>query len=283
MLALRVDPVQAHRPLAVDPGRPLEHGRHHQLERDLRLPLAQQLERRRPPGPTFGCCALRRLVDGRLGERPVEGLPDDHGQHGAVRERADRGLERRDVVGGEQDRDLLGRSLGARLRRVEVDARPEVLPVRRVRRSCRPAARPSGSRAGRAGSSRSTAEPVTPLPFRTVIVVSRGGGAFRRGFGFSPSATAVAFLGDSTSGLRELLHGLPDVLARGRGGRSRRLLQPLDLRLEEVAGRERVGEERVAQHGLPVELRRCRPDADLDVLRDRLDHLRQLERRRASP
>ena len=45
------------------------------------------------------------------------------------------------------------------------------------------------------------AEPVTPFPFRTVIVVSRGAGAFfAEGFGFSFSATCVAFCGDSTSG-----------------------------------------------------------------------------------
>ena len=42
---------------------------------------------------------------------------------------------------------------------------------------------------------------MTPLPFSTVIVVSRGGGAFTaRFFGFSFSATAVALSGDSTSG-----------------------------------------------------------------------------------
>ena len=42
---------------------------------------------------------------------------------------------------------------------------------------------------------------MTPFPFRTVIVVSRGGGALSTdGFGFSFSATAVAFSGDSTSG-----------------------------------------------------------------------------------
>ncbi len=45
------------------------------------------------------------------------------------------------------------------------------------------------------------AEPVTPFPFSTVIVVSRGGGALLAdGFGFSFSATWVAFFGDSTSG-----------------------------------------------------------------------------------
>ena len=45
------------------------------------------------------------------------------------------------------------------------------------------------------------ADPVTPFPFRTVIVVSRGAGAFfAEGFGFSFSATCVAFCGDSTSG-----------------------------------------------------------------------------------
>jgi hypothetical protein len=45
------------------------------------------------------------------------------------------------------------------------------------------------------------AEPATPFPFRTVIVVSRGGGAlFAVAFGFSFSATWVAFCGDSTSG-----------------------------------------------------------------------------------
>ena len=45
------------------------------------------------------------------------------------------------------------------------------------------------------------AEPVTPFPFRTVIVVSRGGGALvADGFGFSFSATWVAFFGESTSG-----------------------------------------------------------------------------------
>ena len=38
---------------------------------------------------------------------------------------------------------------------------------------------------------------MTPFPFSTVIVVSR---RWRRGFSFSPSATAVAFSGDSTSG-----------------------------------------------------------------------------------
>ena len=45
------------------------------------------------------------------------------------------------------------------------------------------------------------AEPVTPFPFRTVIVVSRAGGALSTArFGFSFSATRVAFWGDSTSG-----------------------------------------------------------------------------------
>ena len=39
---------------------------------------------------------------------------------------------------------------------------------------------------------------MTPLPFSTVTVVSFAGGAFV--FTFSPSATAVAFLGESTSG-----------------------------------------------------------------------------------
>ena len=39
---------------------------------------------------------------------------------------------------------------------------------------------------------------MTPLPLSTVTVVSFGGGAFV--FTFSPSATAVAFFGDSTSG-----------------------------------------------------------------------------------
>jgi hypothetical protein len=38
------------------------------------------------------------------------------------------------------------------------------------------------------------AEPVTPFPLRTVIAVSRGGGAFAaEAFGFSFSATWVAF------------------------------------------------------------------------------------------
>ncbi len=45
------------------------------------------------------------------------------------------------------------------------------------------------------------AEPVTPFPFRTVIVVSRAGGAFvADGFGFSFRATCVALRGESTSG-----------------------------------------------------------------------------------
>ena len=39
---------------------------------------------------------------------------------------------------------------------------------------------------------------MTPLPLSTVTDVSRGGGAFF--LSFSPSATAVAFFGDSTSG-----------------------------------------------------------------------------------
>ena len=42
------------------------------------------------------------------------------------------------------------------------------------------------------------AEPVTPFPFRTVMLVSRGAGT--RCLSFSPSATAVAFSEDSTSG-----------------------------------------------------------------------------------
>ena len=42
------------------------------------------------------------------------------------------------------------------------------------------------------------AEPETPLPFKTVMVVALGAGA--RVFTFSPRATAVAFSDDSTSG-----------------------------------------------------------------------------------
>ena len=42
------------------------------------------------------------------------------------------------------------------------------------------------------------AEPETPLPLSTVIVVAPGAG--ERRFTFSPSATAVAFSDDSTSG-----------------------------------------------------------------------------------
>ena len=57
---------------------------------------------------------------------------------------------------------------------------------------------------------------------------------------------------------------------------------PFELRLEEVAGGKRVGEERVAEHGLAVELR-VAADADLDVLGDRLDHARQVERPGTGP
>ena len=57
-------------------------------------------------------------------------------------------------------------------------------------------------------------------------------------------------------------------------------LEPLDARLEHAAAREPVGEERVREDGAPVDV-----DAaalgDLDVVRDRVDDLRQRDRREA--
>ena len=88
--ALLVEPVQPDRPLAIDPGRPLEHGRHHQREADLPLALLEEVERRRGARHDVRGLALRRLVDRGRGERAVEGLPDDRHQHRVVRERADR-------------------------------------------------------------------------------------------------------------------------------------------------------------------------------------------------
>jgi hypothetical protein len=77
--------------------------------------------------------------------------------------------------------------------------------------------------------------------------------------------------------MRELLHGLLDVLLGHEEVEAGRLFDPFELRLEEMPGRKTVGEEGVAEHGLAVQLR-VAADADLDVLGDRLDHPRQVER-----
>ena len=80
--------------------------------------------------------------------------------------------------------------------------------------------------------------------------------------------------------MRELLHRPLDVLARRR--QLRIALQPVDLRLEEMAGREAVGEERVREQGRDVELVAA-ADADLDVARDGSHELGQLDRAERAP
>ena len=143
--------------------------------------------------------ALRRLVDRRRGEPAVERLPDDDGEHRAVRELRDLGRQRASPPPSRRgSRPSRAACCAPRLRGVEVDLRPEVVEGRRVRRE--PVRRRQDlvaalaeQEAGGRGRARST-----PLPFRTVIVVSRGAGACR--LSFSPSATAVAFSDDSTSG-----------------------------------------------------------------------------------
>ena len=56
------------------------------FERELARALAQVGKGGLGSGLDVGGLPLRRLVDRRLGKRAVEGLPDDHGQHRAVRE-----------------------------------------------------------------------------------------------------------------------------------------------------------------------------------------------------
>ncbi len=125
------------------------------------------------------------------------------------------------------------------------------------------------------------ADPVTPFPFRTVIVVSRGAGAFfARGLRLLVQRHLRRLLRRLDVRMRELLHRLLDVRFGRDDVEVRPLLEALDLRLEEVARRQRVREEGVLEHGLAVELR-VAADADLDVLRDRLDHLGEVERPRA--
>ena len=76
-------------------------------------------------------------------------------------------------------------------------------------------------------------------------------------------------------GRRELADGVLEVRVRRRDAGVAG--QPLDLRLEEVARGQAVGEERVREHRLAGEPVAAGPD--LDVLRDRADDAGQLERR----
>jgi hypothetical protein len=80
--------------------------------------------------------------------------------------------------------------------------------------------------------------------------------------------------------VRELLHGLVDVGVGDDEVEVGALLEALDLRLEEMPRRQRVGKVRVVENGVAVELG-VAADADLDVPGDRLDHTRQIEEARA--
>ncbi len=96
---------------------------------------------------------------------------------------------------------------------------------------------------------RSTPSPATPLPFRTATVVSRGGGAFglrllARAPRRSPSSAP------STSGFRNSCTARL-MLVCGGERRTRRPRGRRSSDLEEVAGRQRVREERVREHGPP--------------------------------
>ena len=100
---------------------------------------------------------------------------------------------------------------------VEVDLRPEVVEARRVRRQ--PVRRRQDLVAAVAElvARASTRSPVTPFPLRTVTVVSRAAGAATSSF--RPSATAVAFSDDSTSGWVNFWTARGDVRASPWSGR----------------------------------------------------------------
>ena len=110
-----------------------------------------------------------------------------------------------------------------------------------------------------------------PFPFRTVTVVFDGGGVFV--LTFVPSAVAFATLATPTSGFTNSLDRVLDRLLRGRQLAVAADLVAVEARLEKVPARQRRGQERVLEHG-PARV----VAAHLDVLRDRRDDLRQVER-----
>ena len=126
------------------------------------------------------------------------------------------------------------------------------------------------------------AEPVTPFPFSTVIVVSRGGGALSAaGFGFSFSATWVAFCGDSTSGCVNSCTALSMFCCETRRSKLPFSSIPSSFDWKKWPGGSEYAKSAYSRTVSPSSSE-LPPDADLDVLRDRLDHLRQVERARCS-
>ena len=156
-------------------------------------------DRRAPARACVGVACRRRRRD-----RAVEGRADDDGEHrvpfGAAR-CLGRHLPRR-RPGANSFATAFAAAAARFTPRVPVDLRVEVVRARRVAGRVRRRRQRSGSRAARAGSRRCRPRPATPFPFRTVIVVSRGR---RRASSctFRPSATAVATLAASTSGLSQ--------------------------------------------------------------------------------
>ena len=135
VLALRVEPVQPDGPLAVDPGRALDHRRHHQREVDLATGArAGGRATPRRPGRRSPARACGVWSTGAEASVPWKVCPTTVGQHRAVREGADRGRRLLHVRGAEEVRDLARRLLRTLLRGIEVDDRAEVVEVRRVRR-----------------------------------------------------------------------------------------------------------------------------------------------------
>ena len=95
---------------------------------------------------------------------------------------------------------------------------------------------------------------------------------------FSPSAAAVAFLGDSTSGFAN--SATARCTFSGAVVRSPEPFEPFQPRLEDVTRRQRVGESRVLRHRPRADVPAA-PLTRLDVARDDLDHLGQPQQREA--